>query len=57
MSLAMENKPKRGPNPGTGGRPPGPKKVKLTVSVLPSTVAAIRALGSPGAVLDSTFAK
>ena len=45
----------RGPKPGQGGRPKGPEKVKLTVHVLPSTVAAIKAKGKPGAVLDAAF--
>lgn len=55
----MTDKPKRGPKPGTGGRPVGstkvPPKVKLTCRVLPSTLEAIKALGGPGAVLDATF--
>lgn len=46
----MKHPKKRGPKPGTGGRPPGPKKVKLTVHILPETR---EALGdSPGARLD-----
>jgi hypothetical protein len=43
---------KRGPQPGQGGRPKGPEKVKLTCQILPSTMAAIKSRGMPGAVLD-----
>lgn len=50
-------KPKRrGPAPGSGGRPVGPKKVKMTVHVLPETAHEIQRRGRPGAVLDAVFA-
>ena len=55
----MIEKPKRrGPAPGTGGRPKGskgPEKVKMTVHVLPETADAIKGRGRPGAVLDAVF--
>ncbi len=46
---------KRGPKPGTGGRPKGPEKVKLTCMILPKTR---KALGDePGKRLDEWAAE
>ncbi len=56
----MKTPPKkntRGPQPGQGGRPKGPEKVKLTCQILPETMAAIKAQGLPGAVIDQQTRK
>ncbi len=56
----MSTPKRRGPAPGTGGRPKGskgPDKYKLTVHILPETRDEIFRRGQPGKVLDEVFAQ
>lgn len=51
---ATAKKAKRGPKKGSGGRPPGPKRVQREVSILETTDQALQADGlTPSQALDS----